>query len=147
MLVNDGLLGRCAFSTQYDFAPSDPSDPAECHTGGQMTAADIRAVSGVVTIDDEPSHLLCGGKGGRGRFHCAIVDLTADGGAPPPAADAGPASATVEIRVWEDVNDPLSNFISARVGRAAAGGRLARSPCPLPTGIAAAGATATATRR
>ena len=118
MLIGGNRLARCAISTQYDFdTESRADDSIECHTDGKVRSEDVSALTAVVTTkenedsDEIPVALICGNRNGD-SFHCRI-DRGDEDAAPEPSAGVG--SATIEIRVWEDVNDPLRNYISARV--------------------------------
>jgi len=118
MLIGGNRLARCAISTQYDFDTESRADESvECHTNGNVLSRDVSALTAVVTTketedSDEMSRaLICGNRAGD-SFHCRLDD--GDEQPRTPSTGTAPTSVNIEIRVWENVNDPERNFISAR---------------------------------
>ena len=116
MLVGGNRLARCAISTQYDFDTESRADESvECYTNGNVRSRDVSALTAVVTTketedsDELPRALICGHRVGD-SFHCRIDS----GDEMPQRPSTTATSVNIEIRVWENVNDPERNFISAR---------------------------------
>ena len=118
MLFGGNRLASCPVSTQYDFdTQTRADDSVECYTDGHVRSADVSAMTAVITTKETAESnelsrgLICGNRVGN-SFYCRID--SGDEQPRTPAAREAPSSVNVEIRVWENVNDPTSNYISAR---------------------------------